>query len=78
MTITVENIQELIENELIRRKKEYSKIKKENEDIELKLQQNKKRLLKLSYHIDKTSKLAETIKMDAGRDKSFEEIHKRT
>lgn len=77
MTISVENIQWLIENELIRRRTEHSEIEKENEELELKLERNKERLLKISYHIDKTSKLAETIKMDAGRDKTFKEIHER-
>jgi len=75
MTITLENVETLLENTLKRQKDNFERTKADIEDLESELASKKEYLLKLTFHIDKLSKIPEIIEMDKKNVKSFEEIH---
>ena len=75
MTITLANVETLLKNTLNRQKDNFERTKAEIESLESELASKKEFATKLSFHIDKLSKIHEIIEMDKNNEKPFEEIH---
>lgn len=75
MTITLDNVETLLKRTLDRQKENFERTKADIENLELELASKKEYLLKLSFHIDKLSKIPEIIEMDKKSERTFEEIH---
>lgn len=75
MTITLNNVELLLARELQKRKDNLEFAKEEIETLESRLEKRKEYVAKLSFYIDKFSKIGETIEMDKKNKKPFEEIH---
>ena len=76
MTINVDDIKCLLRNKELRDRKELEQTKKDIELSKSKLSVLEEYKHKLSFHIDKSTKLLEIIEMDEKNDKPFKEIHK--
>lgn len=75
MTINVDNIKCLLRNKELSDRKELQRTKEDIELTKSKLTALEVYMQKLSFHIDKSTKLLEIIEMDEKNDKPFEEIH---
>lgn len=76
MTITLDNVETLLDNELNKREADLEATRQEIKDLELKIKERKAHVEKLSFYVDKFSKVTSIIEMDKKSKKSFEEIHK--
>lgn len=76
MTITLENVESLLEHELKKRKTDLDEIKQEIEELENELRKKKDYVVKLTFYIDKFSKVVSIVEMSKQSSKSFEEVHK--
>ena len=75
MTITLENAEALLNHELNKRKTDLEATKQEIKALEMKLEEKKVYAEKLSFYVDKFSKVISIVEMDKRRNKPFEEIH---
>lgn len=75
MTITFKNVETLLERELEKRKDDLNNTRTEIKDLELKLERMKVHADKLSFYVDKFSKVTSIIEMGKESKKPFEEIH---
>lgn len=75
MTINVDGIKCLLRNKGLRDRKKLEQTKKDIELSKSKLSALEEYKHKLAFHIDKSTKLLEIIKMDEKNDKPFKEIH---
>lgn len=75
MTINLENVELLLERELDKRKNNLSNTNAEIEEFESKLESLRNYADRLSFYIDKFSKVTSIIEMDKKNKKPFEEIH---
>ncbi len=75
MTINVDNIKCLLRNKELSDRKELQRTKEDIELTKSKLTALEAYMQKLSFHIDKSTKLLEIIEMDEKNDKPFKEIH---
>ena len=75
MTITLENAEALLDHELNKRKADLEATKHEIKALEMKLEEKKVHAKKLSFYVDKFSKVTSIIEMDKKSEKPFEQIH---
>ena len=76
MTIDVNDIKCLLRNKEMSDRMELQRTKEDIELTKSKLHALEGYKQKLSFHIDKSTKLLEIIEMDEKTDKPFKEIHK--
>ena len=76
MTINVDNIKCLLRNRELSDRTKLQRIKEDIALMKSKLQAHETCVQKLTFHIDKSTKLLEIIEMDEKTDKPFKEIHK--
>ena len=75
MTINVGDIKTLLRNKEMRDRIELKEVQDNTELTKSKLQTSELYLQKLSFHIDKSTKLLEIIERDEKNTKQFKEIH---
>ena len=75
MTIILENVEALLEYELNKRKIDLKAAREEIKALEMKLEEKKVHVEKLSFYVDKFSKVTSIVEMDKRSKKPFEEIH---
>ena len=75
MTITLENVEALLDHELSKRKTDLDATRHEIKALEMKLEEKKLHAKKLSFYVDKFSKVTSIIEMDKKSKKPFEEVH---
>ncbi|MCK5216612.1 MAG: hypothetical protein KAJ93_02425 [Methanosarcinales archaeon] len=77
MTIDLEGCTILMDSHIAQRKACIEEAKKELEEHETRVRELTEFIMKENYHIDKFSKVTQTIQMDRNNDKPFDEIHPR-
>ena len=75
MTIILENVEALLEYELNKRKIDLKAAREEIKALEMKLKEKKVYAEKLSFYVDKFSKVISIVEMDKKSKKPFEEVH---
>ena len=76
MTINVDDIKRLLRNKELSDRKELQRTKEDIELTKSKLTALEVYVQKLSFHIDKSTKLLEIIEMDEKTDQPFKELHR--
>ena len=75
MTIKLEDVEALLDHELNKRKVDLEATKQEIKALEMKLKEKKVYAEKLSFYVDKFSKVISIVEMDKKSKKPFEEVH---
>ncbi|MCK5012832.1 MAG: hypothetical protein KAS66_03350 [Candidatus Omnitrophica bacterium] len=75
MTIKLEDIEALLDHELNKRKIDLKSTREEIKALETKLEEKKVHAEKLSFYVDKFSKVISIVEMDKKSKKPFEEVH---
>ena len=75
MTIDLEGATMLMDAHIERRRKYIEEAKVELKEHETRVRELTEFIMKENYHLDKFTKVTQTIEMDRNNDKSFDKIH---
>lgn len=75
MTIDLDSCTMLMDAHIETRRKYVEEVKAELKEHETRVRELKEFIMKENYHLDKFTKVTQTIEMDRNNDKPFDKIH---